>query len=288
MKILVADVLLHGRPHSDWKEGYEFCYAFRNLGHECDVFGPFGNNSEVDIPNVAENYDFVLVTDNYPGASGWKWWNWQDVKIPKIFWAIDTHLVNFLPWIEYCNFDLVAFNNPNDMDKYGLKNSFFMPYAASTLHHMKTYSVDKKRNVVFIGGLTSDRKLICDKLGIECLNAFGEDYVREMQSSKICFNQSISYDINAKYFEILASGSFMLTNYNENFHKFVDYNQNIGKMFYHNFDELSEKIEYYLTHDEEREKIASDVKNYIYENHTWENRAKLILERVKLLTKVSV
>lgn len=281
MKILIADVLLHGRPHSDWKEGYEFCYAFRNLGHECDVFGPHGVNSEVDIPKVANQYDFVLVTENYPGYSGWKWWNWQDVKIPKLFWAIDTHLVNFSQWILQSNFDFVAFNNPEDINKYGSRNSFFMPYAASVKHHIHSYTNDKTRDIVFVGGLTPERKVICDRFGIECLMAFGPDYVREMQSSKICFNQSISYDINAKYFEILASGSFMLTNYNENFHKFVDYNKDIEKMFYYSIEDLSEKIDYYLKNDDEREIIASRVKDFIYQNHTWENRAKLILEKIK-------
>ena len=109
MKILVADVLLKGKPHHDWKEGYEFCYAFRNLGHECDVFGPNSDNSELEIPNVAHKYDFILVTENYPDYSAWKWWNWSVVKTPKIFWAIDTHLVNFLPWIQSSSIDFVFF-----------------------------------------------------------------------------------------------------------------------------------------------------------------------------------
>ena len=126
MKILVADVLLAGKPHSDWKEGYEFCYAFRNLGHQCDVYGPNGHNSELNIPKVANNYDFVLVTENYPDYSGWKWWDWSSIKVPKIFWAIDTHLINFLPWIQTSNIDFIAFNNAQDIQKYNLSNSFWI------------------------------------------------------------------------------------------------------------------------------------------------------------------
>lgn len=113
------------------------------------------------------------------------------------------------------------------------------------------------------------------------MKIFGQDYVREMQSSKICFNQSISYDINAKYFEIIGSGTFMLTNFNSNFHKFLDYNSEIEKMFYYNEQDLGDKIRYYLHNEEERESIAKSVKEYIFKNHTWENRAELILNNLK-------
>ena len=279
MKILIADVLLAGKPHSDWKEGYEFCYAFRNLGHTCDVFGPNGQNSELDIPKVANSYDLIIITENYPGYSGWKWWNWSEIKTPKLFWAIDTHLVNFLQWIEQSGIEYVAFNNPDDITKYHLNNSFWMPYAGSRIHYMKKYTTEKIRDSVFIGGLLPERQRICRKFGIEMLNAYGPDYVREMQASKICFNQSMSYDINSKYFEILSSGSFMLTNYNEHFHKYMNYNKDIEKMFYYNEDDLGQKIEYYLKNEEEREAIAKAANTYIFENHSYENRAQLILDK---------
>jgi glycosyltransferase involved in cell wall biosynthesis len=281
MKILIADVLLVGRPNYDWKEGYELCYAFRELGYTCDVAGPNGEISELEIPNISNNYDLIIITENYPQYSGWRWWNWSEIKTPKLFWAIDTHLIDFMPWISSSNIDYVAFNNPQDLDKYKLSNSFWMPYAASKTHQMIKYSDKKVRDVVFIGSMLPERKRICDKFGIECMNAYGPDYVREMQQSKICFNQSMSYDINAKYFEILSSGTFMLTNYNEYFHKFVDYNKYIESMFYYSEDDLGDKIKYYLKNEEEREFKALKAKEYIYENHTWENRANLILKNVK-------
>lgn len=281
MKILIADVLLAGKPHSDWKEGYELCYSFRNLGHEADVYGPNGQNSELDIPNVADNYDLIIITENYPGYSGWKWWDWGSIKTPKLFWAIDTHLVNFLPWVEHAGINYVAFNNPQDLKKYNLKNSFWMPYGASKTHHMVKYTDEKTRDLVFIGGLLPERQRICEKFGIECMNAFGQDYIKEMQASKICFNQSMSYDINAKYFEILSTGSFMLTNYNEYFHQFVDMNTDIEKMFYYSEEDLGEKIKYYLENEKEREEIAKRVFDYIFQNHTYDNRAQLIIDSVK-------
>lgn len=280
MKILIADVLLKGKPHSDWKEGYEFCYAFRKLGHECDVYGPNGDLSETEIPNVYKNYDFALITENYWSYSHWKWWDWKSIDIPKVFWAIDTHIVNYQSFIRDAKITHVAFNNKQDYDKYNLENSFWLPLGVSTTHFDVNYNLEKTRDISFIGGLTSDRKIICDKFDIECLNAYGNDYVKEMQKSKICFNQSISYDINGKYFDIIGSGSFMLTNYNEYFFEFVGRNEYIGKMFYHNENDLGDKIKYYLSNDDEREYIARNAREFIFKNHSYENRANIILNKI--------
>jgi hypothetical protein len=283
MKILMSDIFLAGQENCDWKEGFEFLYAFRNLGHTCDIAGKNCKIPEQEIPYIANNYDLVIITENYPRESGWNWWNWKEIKTRKLFWAIDTHLVNFLPWIEESNIDYVAFNNPQDLEKYKLPNSFWMPYAASEKHHLIEYTNEKTRDLVFIGGLLPERKRICSKFNIECLNVYGPNYVKEMQASKICFNQSMSYDINAKYFEILSSGSFMLTNYNENFHKFMEYNEDINKMFYFSEEDLGEKIEYYLHNEKEREKIALRAKTYVKSKHTYENRADYILKTLKIL-----
>ncbi len=281
MKILIADILINGE-NSDWKEGYELCYAFRNLGHECDVYGPNGQKSELEIPLVAHLYDLIIITENYPSYSGWKWWNWSEINTPKLFWAIDTHLINFLPWIQSSKINYVAFNNPEDLTRYNLPNSFWLPYGASKTHHMIKYSTEKTRDLVFIGGMLPERKRLCDKFNIEHLNVFGPNYIKEMQSSKICFNLSMSYDINAKYFEILSTGSFMLTNYNKHFHQFLDNNPEVEKMFYYSEEDLGKKIEYYLKNEDEREYLAKKVYDYIYENHTYDSRASLILQKISL------
>lgn len=278
MKILIADILLVDKPHSDWKEGYEFCYAFRNLGHECDVYGPNGEKSELEIPLVAHLYDLILITENYWNYSGWKWWDWGSIKTTKVFWAIDTHLVNYRPFIEQGKIDYIAFNNKEDFEKYNISNSFWMPLAVSKKHFGVRYISEKTRDIALIGGMIPERKIICDKFKIEHLMAFGDEYVKEMQRTKICFNLSMSYDMNGKYFDIIGSGSFMLSNYNGNFHKFVDYNDDISKMFYYSDEDLGDKIEYYLKNEEEREKIIKRASEYVLENHSFEKRCELILK----------
>jgi spore maturation protein CgeB len=59
-------------------------------------------------------------------------------------------------------------------------------------------------------------------------------------------------------------------------------NKDIEKMFYYSEDDLGDKIKYYLEHEEEREEIAKRVFNYIFKNHTYDNRANLILSKINI------
>lgn len=278
MKILIADVLLKGKPHSDWKEGYEFKYAFENLGHTCDVYGPNGELSETLILEKSNEYDFVLITENYPDFSLWKWWDWSKIQIPKIFWAIDTHLVDYSSFINLANINYVGFNNFSDIQKYNVKaKKFWLPYGISSKRYIKD-DLDKKYDVSFIGSMTPEREYYVKKYNINHFVAYGEEYVKKMKQSKICFNKSMSYDLNAKMLEIIGSGTFMLSNYSEEFLQSVDNNEHIKKMLYKDENEFYEKMKYYLQNESEREYISKSAQKYILENHTFENRAELILK----------
>lgn len=281
MKILVADVFLRGKLNQGWKEGYVLKYALENLGHICDVYGPDADFSELEIPILYKNYDFVIITENYPQHSGWRWWNWSEVKIPKVFWAIDTHLIDFKNFIENSKIEYVAFNNKSHMDKTSISSKkIWLPYAVSKKHYNLEFNENKIYDITFIGNITKERQDYINRFNIKHINAFGIEYVKEMKRSKICFNKSISDDLNAKYFEILGAGSFMLTNTNESFFNFVDRNEYIEKMFYYNDDDLRDKFHYYLENEDERELIAKMANKFILENHTFESRIEIILENL--------
>lgn len=280
MRILCCDIRLAGKPHHDWKEGYELMYAFRNLGYVCDVAGPNGlQYTDVDIPKIANNYDLIIITENYPSPHTWRWWNWASIKTPKLFWAIDTHVHDFRPFIASANIDIVAFNIRWGMNEYAFPRSFVLHYALSTTHQKDTSTVPKEYDTVFIGNLNIGRRReLCERFGIQHLEAFGSEYMKTMKKARICFNSSIGNDINAKYFEIMGSGSFMLTNYNQELLDFCDNNEDLRRCMYTTDEEIPEKIKYYLEHEDEREAIAKRLYEYVWQNHTWEERCKHILK----------
>ena len=281
MRILCADVHLVGKPHHDWKEGFEFMYAFRKLGIRCDIAGPGCDIPETDIPKIAHLYDLIIITENYPRYTGWKWWNWSAIRTPKFFWAIDTHVVDFRDFIRDSQIMYVGFSIDKHRIEYGVPRGMTLNYALSTTHQYYPNPEPKLYNAVFIGNMVTDRrKQLCERFNIQHKTAFGTDYFKTMKQSRICFNNSISNDVNAKFFEIMGSGSFMLTNYNQEiidlFDKAVE--SDLRACMYITDEEIGEKIAYYLEHEDEREAIAKRLYDYVWSNQTWESRCKQILQ----------
>ncbi len=116
MKILMVDRYLKGRPNANWKEGFAFYYAAKNLGIECDIAGKDCDISEWEIPNIASNYDLIIISENYPHHDASGWWNWKSINTKKVFWAIDTHIETYNNWIKNHKIDYVAFNNYADFE----------------------------------------------------------------------------------------------------------------------------------------------------------------------------
>jgi len=294
MKILIADRLIKGQPNSDWKEGWEFYYAFNNLGHKADIAGPDCPIDDADIPKIHKEYDFILITENYwpdPTPTAWKFWDWGKISTPKIFWAIDSHLIDFRPHFEKMKVNMVLCNIAEHVNNYGIPG-MWLPYGISKKHFGADLVKTKTENIVFVGATKpgSPRQYYLDKYKIKHMNRFGEEYVRAMQSAKICFNLTFSDGLvngklveyscappNAKIFEIIGSGSFMLSNAIPAFQKSMN-SKDIDEMFFSDEDEFKRKMDYYLAHNEEREDIAKRARNLIFEKHSYEARAKSILE----------
>lgn len=112
-------------------------------------------------------------------------------------------------------------------------------------------------------------------------------YLHEMplvfRHSKINLNitlRSIKNGIPLRAMDIMGAGGFLLTNYQNdfNFH-FVDGED------YTSFSspaEMLDKIEYYLSHDAERQKIAENGWKKVCSEHTYEKRLKEMLETANL------
>ena len=76
----------------------------------------------------------------------------------------------------------------------------------------------------------------------------------------------------------MAVGGFCLTNYQPELEEYFE----IGKDLevYHNLEELEEKVEYYLSHEEERLRIAINGYKKVREKHSYEKRVTPVLEDV--------
>lgn len=83
---------------------------------------------------------------------------------------------------------------------------------------------------------------------------YGDEYIRLLNQSKITFNRSIRREFNMRCYEAAACGSLLL--YDEENEEIRDYFEDRAHCVLYNEANFEEVIEYYLTHDEEREEIA--------------------------------
>ena len=87
--------------------------------------------------------------------------------------------------------------------------------------------------------------------------------------------RSIHTGIPLRCFEILGSGGFLLSNYQADFADcYVDGEDYVS---YGSKEDMLNKIEYYLSHEKERQEIAANGLRRTIENHTYEHRIKEML-----------
>lgn len=107
----------------------------------------------------------------------------------------------------------------------------------------------------------------------------GMPYV--FKTAKINLNislRSIKSGIPLRAFDIMGCGGFLLTNYQDEFLDYFVPDEDF--VFYSDYSELMDKVDYYLTHEEERKRIARNGHDKVKKYHTFEDRIRDILEVV--------
>lgn len=95
------------------------------------------------------------------------------------------------------------------------------------------------------------------------------------RNSKINLNitlRSIGSGIPLRAFDIMACGGFLLTNYQADFLEYFE--PDVDFVYYTDYEDLLAKVDYYLAHDEAREKIARNGYEKVKLHHTYEQRIR--------------
>lgn len=95
--------------------------------------------------------------------------------------------------------------------------------------------------------------------------------------SKICLNITVSEHrgLNPRTFEVLGSGNFLLMDKKEEKESIL--RQGLDYVEYDGFDDLITKIDYYLEHEYERERVAKEGYNRIKDEYCLANLIKHVL-----------
>lgn len=142
-------------------------------------------------------------------------------------------------------------------------------------HIAKTHDV-----VLYTGSDTSKLKANCKILS----KGFADPITmmpKIFHCSRINLNitsKTIQSGIPLRVFDVLGSRGFLITNYQEELLDWFEPGHDL--VIYEDLEDLSNKIDYYLVHDDERNQIAENGYKKVCENFTYDKMLSIILEYI--------
>lgn len=127
------------------------------------------------------------------------------------------------------------------------------------------------------------------KANVKDVSIWGETLYQHLANAKIVLNitrtqfYGAETGVNLRIFEALAAGCFLLTDYCDEVAELFQIGEELE--VFRSSKELIEKVDYYLQHPEKRHAIAQKGHETFLSKHTWESRAKLLVQ--KMLANVS-
>lgn len=108
-----------------------------------------------------------------------------------------------------------------------------------------------------------------------------EEYVKAINKSKICIiSTNVFNSPNMKFTEFSSCGSFILSDKPDDFYE-LGFKDGYHLVLYKGMNDLKDKIEYYLTHEKEREIIAKNGMNFVRNTHNNSIRAKYLIDTIE-------
>ena len=114
--------------------------------------------------------------------------------------------------------------------------------------------------------------------------SYNDEMPRVFRQSRINLNitsKTIEHGVPLRVFDILACGGFCLTNYQTGIAELFTDGQDL--VMYGSIEDAVDKVKYYLSHEEERKKIADTGYRTLKEQHTFDHRAQEILQIAGLI-----
>jgi glycosyltransferase involved in cell wall biosynthesis len=211
---------------------------------------------------------------------------WNAIGVPKMFYALDSHLVYGFHRKILNDFDYVFAAQKQFIPGFKKVKSevFWLPHAADPEMHRKL-ELPKLFDIGFVGQLDPKgyperirliRKLR-DKYNVLAVHGVFDEHMAKVYSlSKIGFNKSMKDDLTLRPFEIMSCGTMAVTDRLDSIYELFEDKKHL--ITYSDEKELDEVIRYYLEHEEEREEIAIRGQEEVHRKHTYERRVQEILK----------
>jgi hypothetical protein len=204
----------------------------------------------------------------------------EALKCPKACYLIDSHLnLNWhVQWARFFDFVFIAQREyVSEFQRHGCRNVHWLPLACDLeIHAAKP--VAKTVDVGFVGTVVVNTrrsqllKRIAEKnLYLQVQRCFWDDMAELFSRSRIVFNNAIRNDLNMRVFEVMSTGSFLLTDLAANSGQDELFRDGEDLGLYQD-DHIVERARHYLIRDEERENIARRAQAMTHQAHTYAHR----------------
>ncbi len=195
----------------------------------------------------------------------------------------------------------------NFINKINSLNASYFPFGSIDIKNDK---LNKEHDILFVGSADMRRIFLLEELVNYKLKIYGSKWKRnhsiisselnsmivdkpiwsnalyqEISRSKIILNitRSTFYGtetgVNLRIFETLAAQSFLLTDYTPELAELFNIGQEIET--YSCAEELKDKVDYYLQHENKRVKIAQKGYEKFQTNYTWKSRITELLSELQ-------
>jgi hypothetical protein len=282
MKILIIQEKGRHFKNQNFRESENIKRSLNKLGIDNIVWGLSHDNFNISFDEISKDCDVIFLLENYE-VNGWIP-DLSKINKLKIFWSIDSHcaLEQHIYTASKHKINIVLCSNIDDIDNFPVKSYWFPNAYPDDLIHPKE-NIEKTIDIGFCGNIlnrTDWLENISKYFNLKTdIFVIGDDMVNVINSYKIHFNKNLSYDINFRTFETLGCKTLLMTNYTNGLEKLFDLDNDL--VLYKSFEDLKEKIDYYLNNESERLRISENGFNKVKKEHTYFKRTEQLIEIIK-------
>jgi hypothetical protein len=280
-----------------WSTPLSLATEFQSRGWEVDIFSLLTSSGNYTDAGIKMMLDQINTGHYDPDIIFYLDWGRFDSLLldkslyPKAYWIQEAgdepqNYERNYPKSE--RFNLTCSPDYSSTERYkksGRNGIWLTHFADTTIHYPKyapvTYDAVSTRGYGTSGIL--DR--LSHDLGGRFRNKSGYEGIRHseaLQEGKIVVQHSRYGEITRRIFEAMACGRMVLTDRLDTSTHLQDlFKDQIEIVFYDNYQDCRNKLDYYLDHPQDREQIALAGKENVLKNHTQYQRVNSILENFR-------
>lgn len=159
-------------------------------------------------------------------------------------------------------------------------SSTFLGFKLASMERIKALNILAKKHQVKLYSDEEDDELInvnhCGSV------SYMEDMPKVFNKSEINMNftiRNIRTGIPLRAWDVLGAGGFLLTNFQAELTEYFENGKDL--VYYESLDDMEQKADYYMAHEDERISIANNGLKNVMEKHSYIDRVEKILQKLQ-------